>query len=588
MCVFLQKKGYIVKKKIRTIFYWLSYGFRNSKRFFFFSVLGLLIQVCFNFFDILLLKLVLDNLLQGKFGKILFFVGIFMIITLTLQFLLNQIINKIIPIEKIKLQKGLLMCIYEKSLTRSLKSLDDMREYSDFYFVLNQSVTNVLNLYDNVILILQQLLTMISLIGLVIVYDLYILIIAVICVCILSYLNYCLSKEYYNANVKMAEVERDLDYIHRVMYLKEYAKELRIYNLFLKLKKRFNYQYQEKVKVQEDTGKKQTRLKTMQHFVQISFQGIVILLLSFKTISKKIAISDFVVLFNSILEIENQLDAMIQLIPRIFENELYLEKIDEFIYEREAMIHDKGKAVIDKIVLKDVCFKYTTAHLEILHDINMRVERGKKIAIIGKNGAGKSTLAKILCGLYTPDSGEISESQSSLLANSSVVFQDFCIYSMSIFDNICIEESGNRSSDEIKVWKALEMVGLADKIRQMPKRLDTVIDSEYDGEGVLLSGGELQKIAIARALLKKASILVLDEPSGAFDVFSQNEFYHIFDEISKDKIVIFITHKLSYLKCMDNIYVIDDGCIVEEGTHDELLRSQGLYKKMYLAEGEHK
>ncbi|CDE23431.1 aBC transporter ATP-binding protein [Amedibacillus dolichus CAG:375] len=577
-----------MKKKIRTIFYWLSYGFRNSKRFFFFSVLGLLIQVCFNFFDILLLKLVLDNLLQGKFGKILFFVGIFMIITLTLQFLLNQIINKIIPIEKIKLQKGLLMCIYEKSLTRSLKSLDDMREYSDFYFVLNQSVTNVLNLYDNVILILQQLLTMISLIGLVIVYDLYILIIAVICVCILSYLNYCLSKEYYNANVKMAEVERDLDYIHRVMYLKEYAKELRIYNLFLKLKKRFNYQYQEKVKVQEDTGKKQTRLKTMQHFVQISFQGIVILLLSFKTISKKIAISDFVVLFNSILEIENQLDAMIQLIPRIFENELYLEKIDEFLYEKEAMIYGKGKADIDKIVLKDVCFKYTTAHLEILHDINMKVERGKKIAIIGKNGAGKSTLAKILCGLYTPDSGEISESQSSLLANSSVVFQDFCIYSMSIFDNICIEESGKRSSDEIKVWEALEMVGLADKIRQMPKKLETIIDSEYDEAGVLLSGGELQKIAIARALLKKASILVLDEPSGAFDVFSQNEFYHIFDEISKDKIVIFITHKLSYLKCMDNIYVIDDGCIVEEGTHDELLRSQGLYKKMYLAEGEHK
>ena len=577
-----------MKKKIRTIFYWLSYGFRNSKRFFFFSVLGLLIQVCFNFFDILLLKLVLDNLLQGKFGKILFFVGIFMIITLTLQFLLNQIINKIIPIEKIKLQKGLLMCIYEKSLTRSLKSLDDMREYSDFYFVLNQSVTNVLNLYDNVILILQQLLTMISLIGLVIVYDLYILIIAVICVCILSYLNYCLSKEYYNANVKMAEVERDLDYIHRVMYLKEYAKELRIYNLFLKLKKRFNYQYQEKVKVQEDTGKKQTRLKTMQHFVQISFQGIVILLLSFKTISKKIAISDFVVLFNSILEIENQLDAMIQLIPRIFENELYLEKIDEFLYEKEAMIYGKGKADIDKIVLKDVCFKYTTAHLEILHDINMKVERGKKIAIIGKNGAGKSTLAKILCGLYTPDSGEISESQSSLLANSSVVFQDFCIYSMSIFDNICIEESGKRSSDEIKVWEALEMVGLADKIRQMPKKLETIIDSEYDEVGVLLSGGELQKIAIARALLKNASILVLDEPSGAFDVFSQNEFYHIFDEISKDKIVIFITHKLSYLKCMDNIYVIDDGCIVEEGTHDELLRSQGLYKKMYLAEGEHK
>lgn len=577
-----------MKRKIRTIFYWLSYGVRNSKRFFFLSILGLLIQVCFNIFDILLLKLVLDNLLQGNFGKILFFVGIFMMITLTLQFLLNQIINKSIPIEKIKLQKGLLMCIYEKSLARSLKSLDDMREYSDFYFVLNQGVTNVLNLYDNVILILQQLLTMISLIGLVIVYDLYILIIAVICVCILSYLNYCLSKEYYNANVKMAEVERDLDYIHRVMYLKEYAKELRIYNLFLKLKKRFNYQYQEKVKVQEDTGKKQTRLKTMQHFVQISFQGIVILLLSFKTISKKIAISDFVVLFNSILEIENQLDAMIQLIPRIFENELYLEKIDEFLYEKEAMIYGKGKADIDKIVLKDVCFKYTTAHLEILHDINMKVERGKKIAIIGKNGAGKSTLAKILCGLYTPDSGEISESQSSLLANSSVVFQDFCIYSMSIFDNICIEESGKRSSDEIKVWEALEMVGLADKIRQMPKKLETIIDSEYDEAGVLLSGGELQKIAIARALLKKASILVLDEPSGAFDVFSQNEFYHIFDEISKDKIVIFITHKLSYLKCMDNIYVIDDGCIVEEGTHDELLRSQGLYKKMYLAEGEHK
>lgn len=577
-----------MKKKIRTIFYWLSYGFRNSKRFFFLSILGLLIQVCFNIFDILLLKLVLDNLLQGNFGKILFFVGIFMMITLTLQFLLNQIINKSIPIEKIKLQKGLLMCIYEKSLTRSLKSLDDMREYSDFYFVLNQGVTNVLNLYDHVILLLQQLLTMLSLIGLVIVYDLYILIIAVICVCILSYLNYCLSKEYYNANVEMAEVERDLDYIHRVMYLKEYAKELRIYNLFLKLKKRFNYQYQEKVKVQEDTGKKQTRLKTMQHFVQISFQGIVILLLSFKTISKKIAISDFVVLFNSILEIENQLDAMIQLIPRIFENELYLEKIDEFLYEKEAMIYGKGKADIDKIVLKDVCFKYTTAHLEILHDINMKVERGKKIAIIGKNGAGKSTLAKILCGLYTPDSGEISESQSSLLANSSVVFQDFCIYSMSIFDNICIEESGKRSSDEIKVWEALEMVGLADKIRQMPKKLETIIDSEYDEAGVLLSGGELQKIAIARALLKNASILVLDEPSGAFDVFSQNEFYHIFDEISKDKIVIFITHKLSYLKCMDNIYVIDDGCIVEEGTHDELLRSQGLYKKMYLAEGEHK
>ena len=253
---------------------------------------------------------------------------------------------------------------------------------------------------------------------------------------------------------------------------------------------------------------------------------------------------------------------------------------------------EKQMQFADGIVIefKNVSFKYPNSNDFVLKNINAKINKNEKIAIVGENGAGKSTFIKLLVGLYQPSSGEITINGINLrdldaftiTQAFSVVFQDFNIFSFSVKENIILKEQFN----EEKFNKIIVESGLSSFIHDLPKGSDTMISTVFDSEGIQLSGGQNQKIALARALYKNAPMVILDEPTSALDPRAESEMYHSFSEMVHSKSAIFITHRLASTSFCDRIIVLKNGEIIENGTHDQLRKKGGLYNELYTMQAE--
>lgn len=238
------------------------------------------------------------------------------------------------------------------------------------------------------------------------------------------------------------------------------------------------------------------------------------------------------------------------------------------------------------IEFQHVSFTYPGSDREVLKDINLVVEKGEKIAIVGVNGAGKTTLMKLTCGLLLPASGRIlldgkdmaqmeSEERYSWF---SCAFQDIQFLPLSIKENISmlIEDA-----DNLKIWDCLKQAGIKDEVGSLPLRLDTMMEKTLNKNAVDFSGGQKQKLILARALYRDAGVLVLDEPTAALDALAENDIYEKYARFTKDKTSFFVSHRLSSTRFCDRILLIDGGNIAEEGTHEELLAAGGLYAGMF-------
>ena len=275
---------------------------------------------------------------------------------------------------------------------------------------------------------------------------------------------------------------------------------------------------------------------------------------------------------------------------KLYSDSLFSVVLDDF-FQYNSKIVDNGKDNLE-IGIKEVCFDNVTFSYKemvpILNKVSFIARQGERIAVVGQNGAGKSTLMKVLLRLYEPDSGDIfingrtykSIHLDSLYREIAVVSQQVNMYSCTIAENILMRECRN-SEDERIVLNALEKVGLYDRIIKLPLGINTYIYNRFDEDGVLLSGGELQKLAIARAIAKNSSILVLDEPTSSLDSLSEQQLLSFFNSECSDKILIIISHKLSLIKDFSKIIVLEDGMVVEQGIHDELMSNNGVYYKMW-------
>jgi ABC-type bacteriocin/lantibiotic exporter with double-glycine peptidase domain len=264
--------------------------------------------------------------------------------------------------------------------------------------------------------------------------------------------------------------------------------------------------------------------------------------------------------------------------------------LDELEYEkRDSNAKPRENFVID---FKDVSFTYPNTDRTILHDISLHIREGEKVAIVGENGSGKTTFVSLLCGMYEPDSGEISMGGENIHTDLprthrtiSAVLQDFARYETSIRDNIIISDGRKQATDE--ALRALtEKTGAWEFIEPQPAQLDEVVGT-YSESGNNLSGGQWQKIAITRCAYRDdAKIMVLDEPTAALDPLAEAELYRNFTKLTGDRTTILISHRLGITRLVDRILVFDDGRIVEDGTHQALLAQNGLYAKMYSAQAQ--
>ncbi len=245
-----------------------------------------------------------------------------------------------------------------------------------------------------------------------------------------------------------------------------------------------------------------------------------------------------------------------------------------------------------EIEFRNVSFKYPSTDFYALKNISLKFEAGKKLAVVGVNGSGKTTFIKLLCRLYDPDEGEIllngvnikEYNYDEYLGLFSVVFQDFKLFSFSLGQNIAASEN----CDQSKAVNCLEQAGFGERLSLMPSGIDTCLYKDFDETGVEISGGEAQKIALARALYKDAPFVVLDEPTAALDPIAEYDIYSRFNDIVKDKTAIYISHRLSSCRFCDSIIVFDGGQIVQQGSHNELVDDEGgKYHELWFAQAQY-
>ena len=240
----------------------------------------------------------------------------------------------------------------------------------------------------------------------------------------------------------------------------------------------------------------------------------------------------------------------------------------------------------------NVSFAYPETEQMILKDFSMKIESGEHLAVVGMNGSGKSTMIKLLCRLYDPTEGKITLNgidirefdYAEYLKLFAIVFQDFKLLAFPVGENVaCSDEY-----DEERVWKCLEMAGVKERVEEFPKKLKQSIYKLYEKDGIDLSGGEEQKIAIARALYKDAPFVILDEPTAALDPIAESEIYSRFNEIAGNKTTVYISHRLSSCRFCSRIVVFDNGSVIQEGTHEELLENpDGKYSELWNAQAQY-
>ena len=330
-------------------------------------------------------------------------------------------------------------------------------------------------------------------------------------------------------------------------------------------------------------------------FLTHAFSGCVYLYVGAGVFEGAISIGNVLFYAGSITRLTSQVNEAVSLYNRLAYRFEYLNLQEEYIKSSD-MDYD-GTLPIEKrddfdyaFEFRNVSFRYPDTDQDVLKNINLKFNVGSRMAIVGQNGAGKSTLIKLLCRLYEPTEGEILLNGINIKLYDykeytrifSVIFQDFKLLPLPLDQNIACSED----VDEVRVLNVLQSVGLTETVMSWPEKQHTRLYQDL-GKGINVSGGEAQKIAIARALYKDAPFVIMDEPTAALDPLAEAEIYEHFDQLIREKTAIFISHRLSSCKFSDEILVLDAGKILQRGTHEELVNTEGMYREMWNAQAQY-
>ena len=417
-----------------------------------------------------------------------------------------------------------------------------------------------------------------------------ILLIIIVCPIIVMYFQFKRNGVEFQKEKEMTPFERQKDYTKRTVLLKDFAKEIKTTDIFKVIKRRFNEAVNDNIRTISKYGKKIAILEMFTDFF-----GEVIPIAGgfgygcFRLLYRgDLLISEFSVLVSAITNCRNKLNQLARYFTMQQKQCLWVQNLREFLaYDTKI----KGGTIIpgefESLEFRNVSFSYSGNKRNSLTNVSFKINKGESIAVVGHNGAGKTTLSKLIMRLYDVNEGEIlyngiNIKEYDLLKyreRFASVFQDYRIFAMTVAENVLIEEVDENNITIAQ--KALRQSGVYDKILSLDEKENSILTREFDEEGVLLSGGESQKVTIARMFAKNFDLAILDEPSSALDPVAETKMYDSLMEGTKDKTVIYISHRLSSATRSDNILVFAHGELIETGKHEELMALDGEYCKMF-------
>lgn len=500
---------------------------------------------------------------------------------------------------KPKIYKALKEKLYLQAAKLDLSCYDDPSYYNEFVLAVAES-DNCIDRFLTLLNSATQSITVIITSGLFFLLTDAAGILFVLASFILSFLfSKALNKLKVDIRLKVNFWERKRNYATRVFYLNDFAKELRLNKKVGNILKEDFAEANNRIETeQRKISAKRVALMFLRYYCSGDFitDGLYVGYLIFQAaVFHTIDYSSAVVLFNRTGSLRSALRGIAEIAPQANENSLFMDKIMNFLSYEPKLKHNIGCKVplgTGEICLKNVSFRYNENSEEILHDINLTVKPGERIAIVGYNGAGKTTLIKLLMRLYDPTEGTIYYHGKNILEYNlddyhnriGVVFQDYRMFGESLFENVVLDDIIADDQEQQRVITVLGSSGFGERLESLPNGLDTQITTEFDEKGVNLSGGESQKVAIARAFYRDADILAMDEPSSALDPITEYNLNKAMNEAALHRTVFYISHRLSTTRDADRIIMLEHGRIIEEGTHEELLVKNGKYTAMWNAQ----
>lgn len=389
---------------------------------------------------------------------------------------------------------------------------------------------------------------------------------------------------------EMTPHKRSKDYVKRTVFLKDFAKDMRTSGIFEVMHNRFKTAVDNNRAIIRKYGVRMTVLEVIAGlFGRALPVACAYIYASYRFVVKRnLAIADFSVIMTAMSNLKDVLNDVSNAISCIRKEAAYFGNLKEF-FDYESTVTG-GSLIADELEtleFKDVHFTYPGAKKPSLNGLNLKIDKGETLAVVGKNGAGKTTFVKLLLRFYDPDGGvilyngrDIREYDiASLRERLATVFQDYKVFALSVSENVLCREA--TEEDSVLVADSLKAAGIYERVMSMPEKEQTVFTREFDEKGIGLSGGEQQKICAARMFSRQFDMAILDEPSSALDPIAEYKMYESLISATKDKTVIYISHRLSSAVLSDRIYVFEGGRVTESGTHDELMQSGGSYFDMF-------
>lgn len=584
------------ERMLKNIHFMLKYVKKYCYAYLVLTILFSLTSLLSPFVDTLFPKLIVDTLVQSQFNKglLLLITCIFVIQTLN-TFAYSYFLTHYVKKAEYQIKAGVKQELFQQVAHLDLAYYENTENYNQYTLALKEVDHRVTYLMQSIGGFLNSLFYLFSLAVIILTLNAVLLLIAAISTLISFVCNQKLSKMRYEYEMELNPLDRKEQYVSRVFYEPQYAKEVRFFRLWNLLEPVFLTNAKQTQAIIQKRTLSIATLDFLMNFLKgPSLQALIMIYLVYSIYNGSSTIGDFTALLLATIQLGNQLYGLTYQWNQFNEHSLYIENLRRILsikptIEGQSGVHSKqGHMIKGAITLKDISFRYDEKSQNILNQVSLEIKAGEKIGIVGHNGAGKTTLIKLLTRLYDVTEGEILLDGKAYQAypideireQIGLVFQDIQYYPQSIAENLLLHRVEGKE-DEDKVWQVLERVNLATKIRSLPQGINTLISKEFDEEGLMLSGGELQKLAIARTYLKNYKILILDEPSSALDPFAEHEIASQMLESAKDKTVIMISHKLSLTKNLDRIVVLDQGEIIEQGTHEELMQLEGVYAEMF-------